>query len=212
MRHNVSQNGREQTGPDFRPAGISMGALRYHAGQIEFSPSFISDLAISLAYVLVTSYFFVASAHTAPSTAAVILIAVIVLAAQATKVALMLSLAWRGGDAGSKPSHMLVTDGVYGVSRNPAYLITIVQNVLWSLFLLLVISRAQSGVIQLGVIAALPVIHFLILDRVVIRQEEANLSHWHPAAYAAYAGAVKRWIGRRRPVPQFPAATSQPAE
>ena len=191
-----------------------MGALRYCAGKIEFSPSFVSDLVISLTYVLVTAYFFVISAHTAPSTEAVILIAVIVLEAQATKVGLMLSLAWRGGDAGSSRSHTLVTDGVYRFSRNPAYLVTIVQNVLWSLLLLLVINREAIGVVELGVIAALPLIHFLILDRLVIRQEEANLAHWHPAAYAVYAGTVNRWIGRRRPAPQpqFVAMTSQPAE
>ena len=194
--------------------GLLMDALRDYAGKIEFSPSFVSDLVISLTYVLVTAYFFVVSAHTAPSTEAVILIAVVVLQAQAAKVALMLSLAWRGGDAGANRSHTLVTDGVYRFSRNPAYLVTIVQNVLWSLLLLLVISRAEIGVVQIGVIAALPVIHFLILDRLVIRQEEANLAHWHPAAYAAYAGRVNRWIGRRRPAtePQFAAMTSEPAE
>src|SRR5436305_8398881 len=116
-----------------------MGALlRYCADKIQFSPSFVCDLSISLVYVLVTAYLFVASAHTAPSTEAVIFIADIVLEAQATKVALMFSLDRRGGDAGSSRSHTLVTDGVYSFSRNPAYLVTIVQNVLWSLLLLMI--------------------------------------------------------------------------
>src|SRR5579864_4328034 len=106
--------------------GASMGAfLRYCADKIEFSPSFISDCAISVAYVLVTAFLYVASAHTAPTTDAVIFIAVIVLEAQATKVALMFSLDRRGGDAGSGQSHALVTDGLYSFTRNPAYLITI---------------------------------------------------------------------------------------
>jgi protein-S-isoprenylcysteine O-methyltransferase Ste14 len=191
-----------------------MGGWLRNAGKIEFSPSFVCDLTVSLAYVLVTAYLFVASAHTAPSTEAVIFIAVIVLEAQATKVALMFSLDRRGGDAGSSRAHTLVTDGVYGLSRNPAYLVTIVQNVLWSLLLLLVIGGRPIGMIELAIILALPLIHFFILDRVVIRQEELNLAHWHPATYAAYAGTVNRWIGRRRPAaePQLSAVRSQPAE
>jgi len=191
-----------------------MGAwLRYCADKIEFSPSFVCDLSISLVYVLATAYLFVASAHTAPSTEAVIFIAVIVLEAQATKVALMFSLDRRGGDAGSSRSHTLVTDGVYSFSRNPAYLVTIVQNVLWSL-LLLMISAALIGPVAIAVIVALPLVHFVMLDRIVIRAEEKNLARWHPAGYAAYAGQVNRWFGRRKPAPapQFPAATSRPAE
>jgi protein-S-isoprenylcysteine O-methyltransferase Ste14 len=172
--------------------------LRYCAGKIEFSPSFISDCAVSSAYVLVTAFLYVASAHTAPTTEAVIFIAVIVLEAQATKVALMFSLDRRGGDAGLGQSHKLVTDGLYGFSRNPAYLITIVQNMLWSLLLLLTILGGRADTIAVLVIVALPVIHFFVLDRLVIRQEERNLARWHPAAYAAYAANVNRWIGRRR--------------
>jgi protein-S-isoprenylcysteine O-methyltransferase Ste14 len=191
-----------------------MGGWLRSAGKVEFSPSFVCDLVVSLAYVLLTAYLFVASAHTAPSTEAVIFIAVIVLEAQATKVALMFSLDRRGGDAGSKRSHTLVTDGVYSFSRNPAYLVTIVQNVLWSLLLLLVIGGRPIGVIAIGVITALPLIHFFMLDRVVIRQEELNLARWHPATYTAYAGTVNRWIGRRRAAAQtdFAGVSSQPAE
>jgi protein-S-isoprenylcysteine O-methyltransferase Ste14 len=174
---------------------------RYCADQIEFSPSFISDCAISFVYVLVTAFLYVASAHKAPTTEAVIFIAVIVLEAQATKVALMFSLDRRGGDAGSGQSHALVTDGLYGFTRNPAYLITIVQNVLWSLLLLAVGAEGARTIAGI-VIIALPVIHFFVLDRLVIRQEERNLSDWHPAAYAAYAASVNRWIGRRKPAAQ----------
>jgi len=174
------------------------GLLRYCITKIEFSPSFLSDLLISTAYVLLTAYLYVASAHVAPSTEAVIFIAFIALEAQTTKVVLMFSLDWRGGDASSKRSRTLVTSGVYAYSRNPAYLVTIVQNVLWSLLLLLVIIGQPTGIVALVAIFALPVIHFFVLDRIV-RREEVALSRWHPAAYAAYAGGVNRWFGRRRP-------------
>jgi protein-S-isoprenylcysteine O-methyltransferase Ste14 len=176
--------------------------LRYCADKIEFSPSFRSDCAVSFAYVLVTAFLYVASAHAAPTTEAVIFIAVIVLEAQAIKVALMFSLDRRGGDAGLGQSHELVTDGLYGFTRNPAYLITIVQNVLWSLLLLLAVGPEGARTVAGLVIVALPVVHFVVLDRLVIRQEERDLAHWHPAAYAAYATRVNRWIGRRRPLEQ----------
>lgn len=175
-----------------------MAALRYHFGEIEFSPSFICDFVVSTAYLLVTTYLYVASAFTAPSTEAMIFIAVIVLEAQATKVALMFSLVRRGGDAGAKQSHVLVTDGIYGYSRNPAYLVTIVQNLLWSLLLIVTIIGHSANVVTLAVILVLPLAHFLVLDRIVIRQEEADLARWHPAAFAGYAASVNRWIGRRQ--------------
>jgi protein-S-isoprenylcysteine O-methyltransferase Ste14 len=174
-----------------------MAAFRYHFGEIEFSPSFICDLVVSTAYLLVTTYLYLASRFTAPSTEAMIFIAVIVLEAQAVKVALMFSLVRRGGDAGTRQSHVLVTDGIYGYSRNPAYLVTIVQNVLWSLLLMMTIIGHSANVVTLAVILVLPLAHFLVLDR-VIRQEEADLARWHPAAFAGYAASVNRWIGRRQ--------------
>src|SRR3974390_2309874 len=60
---------------DDRPErrGFMMSTFRrYCAEKIECSPSFISDCAVSFAYVLVTSFLYVASAHTAPTTEAVI--------------------------------------------------------------------------------------------------------------------------------------------
>ena len=187
------------------------GFLRYCADKIEFSPSFICDSVVNAAYVAITAYLYVASARAAAGVGAIIFIAVVVLGAQAAKVVLMFSLDRRGGEAGSKQSPALVTDGVYGVSRNPAYFITILQNVLWSLLLLLAIADQPSSAVAVVVILALPPVHCLVLDRFVIRQEEANLTRWHPAAYAAYAGRVNRWIGRRRPTTQvkLSAATSQ---
>ncbi len=189
-----------------------MGAfLRYCVDEIEFSPSFICDLIVSTAYVAVTAYLYDASAHDAPSAGVIIFIAVVVLEAQAAKVALMFSLVRRGGDAGLKQSPALVTDGIYSYSRNPAYLVTIVQNLLWSLLLLLAIVDLPMNIVAVVVILALPLVHFLVLDRLVIRREEANLSRWHPASYEDYASRVNRWIGRRRQSTQarLSAATSQ---
>ncbi len=94
-----------------------------------------------------------------------------------------------------------MTDGLYRFTRNPAYLITIVQNALWSLLLLLTMVD-DASIAAVIVIIALPAIHFVVLDRLVIPQEEHNLARWHPAAYAVYTASVNRWIGRRMPRPQ----------
>ena len=188
-----------------------MGAFSRYWGRIEFSPSFISDLVFSLLYILVTTHLYVASYRAAPSRDAIAFIALVVLVAQAAKVALMFSLDRRGGKAGLGQSHALVTCGVYRYSRNPAYLVTILQNGRWSLLLLLAIAGQPVSLIVVLVIAALPVLHFLVLDRLVIRREEINLAEWHPLAFATYASGVNRWIGRRRNAPQpgLSAATPQ---
>jgi protein-S-isoprenylcysteine O-methyltransferase Ste14 len=176
--------------------------VQYCAEKVECSPSFVCDLVISSALFVVTFYLYIASGKTAPSTFAMIVIAAIVLCTQALKVALMFWLDWRGGDASSKPSHVLVTHGIYSYSRNPAYLLTVLQNALWALCLLV----ATIGTDGLGVTAfasVSPIVHFVFLDRYVIRAEEAKLLNGHPSAYPAYFNSVHRWIGRRRPGAQL---------
>src|ERR1700687_5842239 len=86
--------------------------LRHCAEKIEFSASFICDFAVSSAFVVLTAYLYVVSAHAAPTIAEIVVIAVVMLFQKAAKVMLMFSLDWRGGDASSRRSHVLVTDGV----------------------------------------------------------------------------------------------------
>jgi protein-S-isoprenylcysteine O-methyltransferase Ste14 len=187
-----------------------MGALfQYCAEKIEFSRSFACDLAINGVLFSATVYLYVASGQTAPTTSAIIAIAVIVLCVQAIKIALMFWLDWRGGDASSKPSHTLVTHGVYSYSRNPAYLITVLQNALWSLGLLFATIHDRGGLAVTAFTLVLPLVHFIVLDRYVITAEEADLMKGHPSVYPAYFNRVNRWIGRRRqPQPALSAASS----
>lgn len=176
-----------------------MGALfQYCAEKIEFSLSFVCDLVINGALFSATVYLYISSGQTAPTTFAIVVISVIVLCVQATKIALMFWLDWRGGDASSKPSHTLVTHGVYSYSRNPAYLITVLQNALWSLGLLFATIHDRGGLAVTAFTLALPLVHFVVLDRYVIKAEEADLLKGHPSGYPGYVNRVNRWIGRRR--------------
>ena len=170
--------------------------LRSCAEKIEFSPSFVCDFVVSIAFVIATGYS--VSADAGPTIVGIIFVTVVVLCAQAAKVALMFSLDWRGGDASSKRSNVLVTDGIYRYSRNPAYLITILQNLVWSLFLLFATADGPANVPVLSAALMLPLVHFIILDRFIIQSEETSLRHWHPVDYPDYADRVNRWIGRRR--------------
>jgi protein-S-isoprenylcysteine O-methyltransferase Ste14 len=178
---------------------FKIGALlRYCGEKIEFSRAFLCDFIASIAYVIATVYLYNVSAKTAPTAAGIEFIAVVVLCAQAAKVVFMFSLDRRGGDARTfKQSRVLVTEGVYRYSRNPAYLTTVVRDAVWSLFLLFAMADGQANIAVIAIAVFLPFVHFIILDRVFIANEEADLLHSHPVAYPAYAKRVNRWIGRR---------------
>ena len=171
--------------------------LRLRGQQLEFSRVFKFDLIAVSAYATATVHLYDASAQTVPALAEIAGFAVILLL-QIAKIMLVLLLDWRGGDARTfKQSHVLVTDDIYGYSRNPAYLTTVVQNVMWSLLLLSGMVDAQANIEVIAVAVIVPLTHFISVDRLVIPREEAELRRWHPEAYAAYANRVDRWIGRR---------------
>ena len=180
-------------------AAFKIGALlRYCGEKIEFSGAFLCDFIASVTYVIATVYLYIVSAKSAPTIAEIEFIAVVVLCAQVAKVVIMLSLDWRGGDARTfKQSRVLITDGVYSYSRNPAYLITIMRDAVWSLFLFFAMFDGQANIEVTAIAVSLPILHFIILDRLFVRREEADLLRSHPAAYPAYANSVNRWLGRR---------------
>jgi protein-S-isoprenylcysteine O-methyltransferase Ste14 len=91
--------------------------------------------------------------------------------------------AWRVGiPTSDKPK--LVTDGIFGWSRNPVFL----GMLLAALGATLMIPHGLS----LAALAAT----YLALS-VQIRLEEAYLDGWLGKAYADYAAKVGRWFGRR---------------
>ena len=172
--------------------------LGFCGRQLEFSRVFNFDLIATSAYAIATVYIYDVSATQTVATLAEIGFFAVILLLQIAKIMLVLLLDRRGGDARTfKQSHVLVTDDVYGYSRNPAYLMTVVQNVMWSLLLLFGMVDGQANIEVIAVAVIVPFAHFISVDRLVIPREEADLGRWHPEAYAAYANRVDRWIGRR---------------
>lgn len=81
-----------------------------------------------------------------------------------------------------RPSAALVREGPYRFSRNPMYLGMLVLYAALSLALGL-----------LWALVLLPVV-FVILDRVVVRREEAYLERRFGEEYRAYRSRVRRWV------------------
>ncbi len=172
--------------------------LGYCGEKIEFSPIFILDFISAMAYVIATVYLFYMSPRTVHAIGEIKLIAIIVLGANFTKIALLLLIERRGGNSRTfRRSLVLVTNGVYRYSRNPVYLTTFVQNLLWSLVLLFRIIDRNESLVMIAVVATVPFIHFVAVNYLVIPKEEADLLQLHPITFSAYAKSVHRWIGRR---------------
>jgi protein-S-isoprenylcysteine O-methyltransferase Ste14 len=111
---------------------------------------------------------------------------------------MILFLERKGGDAREfVESDRLVTEGVYKYSRNPVYLISIAQSVIWSLMLLRGALATQPEPVSIAVALIVPVIHFLCIDRWIIPREEAALRRAHPQTFADYSKRVNRWLGWR---------------
>ena len=84
-----------------------------------------------------------------------------------------------------QPTSRVVTTGVFGISRNPLYLASVMVfgglaltlNILWALIALLV--------------------SIVICQRVLILPEEKYLVAKFGEEYQAYAATVQRWLGRK---------------
>jgi len=81
-----------------------------------------------------------------------------------------------------KPTAAITRKGIYGRTRNPMYLGM-------ACVLLAVAAGLQSVGVLLAVLPAL-----LIVDRFIVRREEAYLLARFGEPYAAYLAAVPRWL------------------
>lgn len=166
---------------------------------LQFSGIFLCDFVAALAYTLATLYLLHEVELPVGALIEMAILALLIVAAQAAKIVGVILLEKCGGDArefiGSKT---LVTHGAYAFSRNPVYLVAIVQSGLWSLLLLR--GELVAPIHPLLILAALVFLvgHFLGVDRLIIPNEEAALKSAHPEAFAAYANRVNRWLGWRR--------------
>ena len=167
--------------------------------RFRFAPTFKIDLVFSLIYVVL----FIATWTRADLSPRVCGIAAVfgflLILCYVGKVAIIASLNRGGGDARTYViSSGLVTTGLYAFSRNPTYLLTLVQCMVWSALLVFLQIYAPF---QLAIFAAsilLPFAFFFLTDIVIIGREDAALSAAHPEAFAAYSQSVGRWFGRKR--------------
>jgi protein-S-isoprenylcysteine O-methyltransferase Ste14 len=165
---------------------------------LQFSGIFTCDFLASLAHVGAAIYLLEVRRLPPHVLVEMCALVAIFLLLHATKIAMVLYLEKQGGDAREfVGSDRLVTEGVYRFSRNPAYLISILQSVVWSLMLLRGALAAQPEPVSIIVALIVPVLHFMCIDRWIIPKEEAALRRAHPQTFADYAKRVNRWIGRR---------------
>jgi protein-S-isoprenylcysteine O-methyltransferase Ste14 len=166
--------------------------------KFKVAPTFVIDLAVSALYVLAVVPAWRTSIDIGlrvdlPS----LLLGIAILACYAAKVVVVSHLDRRGGDARAYvKSSELVTDGPYAWSRHPTYAVAMLQFLLWSALALLLQAFLPWSPMLLAAAFGLPVIFYLVNDRIVMPTEEAMLRNLHPEAFDAYALRVRRWFGR----------------
>lgn len=164
-----------------------------------FAPTFIIDLIFSLFYVVL---FMRAWARASDGLAVGVgagCFGVLLALCYAGKVFIIGTLNQRGGDARTYViSSDLVTTGLYAYSRNPTYLLTLVQCGVWSALLVFLQVFAPFEPIVFAVTLLAPLAFFLITDLWIIRREDAALRVAHPQEFDAYSARVGRWFGAKR--------------
>jgi len=170
------------------------------AKKFKFAATFVIDLAFSLLFVAAVVPVWAGEMDRGLVLAPTFLLGVLILACYAGKVFVIAHLDKAGGDARTYvKSSALVTDGPYAYSRNPTYLLAMVQFLLWSALAFYLQAFAPWRPTMLAAAILLPALFFLVNDRVVMPTEEAMLRRLHPEAFDAYAKRVRRWIGRMAP-------------
>ncbi len=164
------------------------------------APTFVIDLTVSILYLIAVTPVWAAALHRSlvlvlPTA----FLGLMIMACYFGKVFVITHLDRQGGDARTYvKSSALVTDGPYGYSRHPTYLVAMVQFLLWSVLALYLQTFMPWSPFMVGAALGLPVAFFLINDLVVMPTEENMLRRLHPEEFEAYAGRTRRWFGRYR--------------
>jgi protein-S-isoprenylcysteine O-methyltransferase Ste14 len=179
------------------PAARSIDEAQ-RAPPFRFAPTFIIDFITSACYLPLFALSWARAPHTIMICAIAGLLGLAVAFCYFGKVFIIGFLNQRGGDARTYViSSDLVTTGLYAYSRNPTYLMTLVQYILWTALLVFLQAFAPIHPVVFALSLLLPVAFFVVMDRVIDR-EDAALGARHPEAFAAYANDVRRWFGRKR--------------
>jgi protein-S-isoprenylcysteine O-methyltransferase Ste14 len=163
-----------------------------------FAPTFVIDLVFSWVYVVLFLRTWTGADHRPWVCAIAGFFGLLLVFCYAGKVAIIGYFNRCGGDARTYViSSRLVTTGPYAFSRNPVYLQTLIQCVVWTALIafLQYFAPCASPVFAFSIL--LPFAFFLVTD-ICIRREEIALKAMHASAFAAYAKSVNRWFGRKR--------------
>ena len=162
-----------------------------------FAPTFLVDLAVSFAYALFLGSVWRGVHNVGMATLVAAPFLALIMLCYVGKILVIRYLERRGGDARTYVlSNTLVTDGPYAWSRNPTYLLALIQFLLWSALLLVLQGFGTVQALPLAMACFAPLIFFIITDRVNIAREDRELAAKHPEAFADYSKRVGRWIGR----------------
>ncbi len=168
--------------------------------RFKFAATFVIDLAFSLLFVVAVVPVWVGEADRGLVLAPTLLIGALILLCYVGKVLVIAHLDKAGGDARTYvKSSALVTDGPYAYSRNPTYLLALIQFLLWAVLAFYLQIFVPWRPLMLAAAVLIPALFFFVNDRIVMPTEEAMLRRLHPEAFDAYAKRVRRWIGRSAP-------------
>jgi protein-S-isoprenylcysteine O-methyltransferase Ste14 len=168
--------------------------------RFKFAATFVIDLAFSLLFVVAVVPVWVGEADRGLVLAPTLLIGALILLCYVGKVLVIAHLDKAGGDARTYvKSSALVTDGPYAYSRNPTYLLAMIQFLLWAVLAFYLQIFVPWRPTMLAAAVLIPALFFFVNDRTVMPTEEAMLRRLHPEAFDAYAKRVRRWIGRSAP-------------
>ena len=167
------------------------------AARFRFAPTFIVDISVSFVYALLLGHVLHGVRNMTMAVLVGAPIIMLIMLCYVGKILIIRFLERRGGDARTYVlSDALVTDGPYAWSRNPTYLLALIQFLLWSALLLVLQVFGAVEPLPLAVAGVMPLVFFVFTDRVNIAREDRRLAAKHPEAFADYSRRVGRWIGR----------------
>lgn len=166
---------------------------------LQFSRIFLVDFVACAAYAAMTLLLLGLADPTLQGARALIFAGLGWIVFFVLKILLVVYLEKRGGDAREfVGSETLVTSGVYAFSRNPVYVMSLLQSLCWSLGLV-GLGLGGHPYAWLACLAAPALLygHYWGMDRLIVPNEEAALRAKHPEEFAAYCARVNRWFGPR---------------
>ena len=137
--------------------------------RFKFAATFVIDLVVSLAFVAVVLPCWAVDFDRGVIMAPTFLLGVLILVSYVGKVLVVAHLDKAGGDARTYvKSSALVTDGPYAYSRNPTYLLAMIQFLLWSALAFYLQAFAPWRPTMIAAAVLLPALFFLVNDARVL--------------------------------------------